>query len=388
MNTIISDPSEKGALRAIAFHLPQFHPIPENDQWWGKGFTEWTNVVKAKPKFPGHYQPHLPADLGFYDLRLPEARAAQAEMAARHGIYGFCYYHYWFNGKQVLERPLNEIRQSGQPDFPFCLCWANENWTRRWDGLDDEVLLEHKYGPADDLAHIRSLIPLFHDRRYIRVMDRPLFLVYRASKFPEPQKTTELWRREAERAGLKGLFLVRVESFGDESGDPRNMGFDWSVEFQSRWSSLPDRIFRRKWWRRRRLGTAELGLLDNFVCDYKDLVKKALTDPVPEYPRIPCVCPGWDNSPRRERGATIFINSTPEKYEYWLQDVVNRTKANLRLGTNHDITPDSLIFINAWNEWAEGNHLEPCQKWGRRYLEATQRALSAPASKSAEYANR
>lgn len=388
MNTIISDPSEKGALRAIAFHLPQFHPIPENDQWWGKGFTEWTNVVKAKPKFPGHYQPHLPADLGFYDLRLPEARAAQAEMAARHGIYGFCYYHYWFNGKQVLERPLNEIRQSGQPDFPFCLCWANENWTRRWDGLDDEVLLEHKYGPADDLAHIRSLIPLFHDRRYIRVMDRPLFLVYRASKFPEPQKTTELWRREAERAGLKGLFLVRVESFGDESGDPRNTGFDWSVEFQPRWSSLPDRIFRRKWWRRRRLGTAELGLLDNFVCDYKDLVKKALTDPVPEYPRIPCVCPGWDNSPRRERGATIFINSTPEKYEYWLQDVVNRTKANLRLGTNHDITPDSLIFINAWNEWAEGNHLEPCQKWGRRYLEATQRALSAPASKSAEYANR
>lgn len=388
MNTIISNPSEKGALRAIAFHLPQFHPIPENDQWWGKGFTEWTNVVKAKPKFPGHYQPHLPADLGFYDLRLPEARAAQAEMAARHGIYGFCYYHYWFNGKQVLERPLNEIRQSGQPDFPFCLCWANENWTRRWDGLDDEVLLEQKYGPADDLAHIRSLIPLFHDRRYIRVINRPLFLVYRASKFPEPQKTTELWRREAERAGLKGLFLVRVESHTD-FGDPRGMGFDSAVEFQPRWSALSGaRIFRRRWWRRARLGTGEPDLLDNFVFEYRDLVTEALACPVQTYPRIPCVCPGWDNSARRERGATIFINSTPEKYEYWLQDVVNRTKTNLRLGTNHEITPDSLIFINAWNEWAEGNHLEPCQKWGRRYLEATQRALSAPASKSAEYANR
>jgi len=166
-------------VRAIAFHLPQFHPIPENDKWWGKGFTEWTNVVKARPLFPGHYQPHLPADLGFYDLRLPEARAAQAALAAEYGIYGFCYYHYWFHGRQVLERPVSEILKTGEPDFPFCLCWANENWTRRWDGLGSEILLEQCYSAADDLAHIRALMPFFSDPRYIRIMDRPFFAVGR-----------------------------------------------------------------------------------------------------------------------------------------------------------------------------------------------------------------
>ncbi|HKS95388.1 MAG TPA: glycoside hydrolase family 99-like domain-containing protein, partial [Terriglobia bacterium] len=156
-------------LHPIAFHLPQFHPIPENDEWWGKGFTEWTNVARARPLFPGHYQPHLPADLGFYDLRLPEARAAQAELAAKYGIYGFCYYHYWFNGRQLLERPVSEIQRSGKPDFPFCLCWANGNWTRRWDGLNDDVIIEQRYSAADDLEHIRALFPFFLDRRYIRV---------------------------------------------------------------------------------------------------------------------------------------------------------------------------------------------------------------------------
>lgn len=385
----MNNSSKQNIPRAIAFYLPQFHPIPENDEWWGKGFTEWTNVVKAKPKFSGHYQPHLPADLGFYDLRLPETRVAQAELAARYGIYGFCYYHYWFNGRRVLERPINDVWKSGEPDFPFCLCWANENWTRRWDGLDDEVLLEQQYGPADDLAHIRSLIPLFHDRRYIRVMDRPLFLVYRASKFPEPQKTTEIWRREAERAGLKGLFLIRVESFKGEDADPRTLGFDCSAEFQPRWSQLSDlRIRRRKWWHRRKLRTAEPEYFDNLICDYGSLVNKALADTPPRYPRIPCVCPGWDNSARRERGATIFINSTPEKYENWLRETVARVAARPVGGGNSGICSDSLIFINAWNEWAEGNHLEPCQRWGRKYLEATQRALSIQAAKSTEYASR
>ncbi len=193
-------PLSNGGVRGIAFHLPQFHPIPENDEWWGKGFTEWTNVAKATPRFPGHYQPHLPADLGFYDLRLPEARAAQAELAARYGIYGFCYYHYWFSGRRLLERPVNEIWKSGEPDFPFCLCWANENWTRQWDGQNAQVLLEQHYSAADDLAHIRSLIPLFKDRRYIRVADRPLLLVYRASRLPEPEK---LWQHGGSRRSVQ-----------------------------------------------------------------------------------------------------------------------------------------------------------------------------------------
>ena len=229
-------------MRAIAFHLPQFHPIPENDEWWGKGFTEWTNVVKAKPRFQGHYQPHLPADLGFYDLRLPEARAAQAELAASYGIHGFCYYHYWFQGRQVLEYPVNEILKSRQPNFPFCLCWANEPWSRRWDGSNNEVLLEQRYSASDDLAHIRALIPFFLDPRYIRIGDRPFFAVYRASELPDPQRTCDLWRREVEGAGLKGLFLVRVESH-NESGDPRNIGFDCALEFEPRWSepgAFPD----------------------------------------------------------------------------------------------------------------------------------------------------
>jgi len=366
----------RGNVRAIAFHLPQFHPIPENDRWWGKGFTEWINVVRSKPRLPGHYQPHLPADMGFYDLRLPEARAAQAELAANYGIYGFCYYHYWFNGYQVLERPVNEILKSGEPDFPFCLCWANENWTRRWDGLNHEVLLEQRYTAADDLAHIRALIPFFLDRRYIRVLDRPFFAVYQASKLPDPQRTTDLWRREAERAGLKGLFLVRVESH-DGPGDPRGIGFDCSLQFEPQWAALwNSRILRRRWWHRHKLRTGERAFRENLIFEYEAMVTRAMAEPLPEYARIPCVCPGWDNSPRRKSGATIFINSTPELYERWLREIVNRQAARMTADGNSDICPESLVFVNAWNEWAEGNHLEPDQRWGRAYLEATRRALS------------
>jgi len=387
MSGLVSESSQ--GVRAIAFHLPQFHPIPENDEWWGKGFTDWTNVAKAKPLFQGHYQPHLPADLGFYDLRLPEARAAQAELAASYGIHGFCYYHYWFHGRQVLERPVNEIWKSGEPDFPFCLCWANENWTRRWDGLEDEVLLQQRYSPEDDLAHIRSLIPMFLDPRYIRVGDCPLFLVYRASRLPEPEATAETWKREAERAGLKGLFLVRVESFKDDCGDPRDIGFDSGLDFQPKGSLVWHlRIHRQRWWHRRKLGTHESGLEENVVYDYESLVTNALATPVPTYPRIPCACPGWDNSPRRTKGATIFVNSTPEAYERWLRGLLGGRKAQISPFGSPGISDSSLIFINAWNEWAEGNHLEPCRKWGHKYLEATRKALEVIANQGIEYADR
>jgi lipopolysaccharide biosynthesis protein len=378
--TLMSSPTasfehraDRKAIRAVAFHLPQFHPIPENDEWWGKGFTEWTNVVKATPRFPGHYQPHLPADLGFYDLRLPETRAAQAELAAQYGVHGFCYFHYWFNGRRMLERPVNEILRSGEPDFPFCLCWA-----RRWDGSNEEILIRQRYSEADDTAHIRGLIPYFADPRYIRVDGRPFFAVYRASELPEPKRTADLWRREAERAGLKGLFLVRVESH-TESGDPQEIGFDYSLEFQPRGSILWDAMmFRRKWWHRHKLGTGEAAFRDNWICKYPDLVERALAEPVPTYPRIPCVCPGWDNTARRKTRAGIFIDSTPEVYEGWLREIVKRQKARLADAGNSGTSPESLVFINAWNEWAEGNHLEPDQKWGHAYLEATQRALAGP----------
>jgi lipopolysaccharide biosynthesis protein len=374
-------------IRAIAFHLPQFHPIPENDEWWGKGFTEWTNVVKARPRFPGHHQPHLPADLGFYDLRLPEARAAQAQLAGQYGIHGFCHYHYWFNGRRLLERPVREILASGEPDFPFCLCWANENWTRRWDGQNQAVLLH--YSLEDDLAHIRALIPFFLDKRYIRVMDRPLFAVYRASELPEPQKTTELWRREAERAGLKGLFLVRVSSFDQERHDPRALGFDCAADFQPNARAMAaSKIDRRKWWHRERLGTREPWFRENNLFDYATFAESALNGWSGTYPRIPCVCPGWDNSARRPTDATILVNSAPEIYEAWLREVVNRQRKRITTATAADNPTDSLVFINAWNEWAEGNHLEPCQKWDRKYLEATRRALGAVTAPMVEYAGR
>ena len=226
--------------RLIAFHLPQFYPTPYNDEWWGKGFTEWTNVTKARPRFRGHYQPHLPADLGFYDLRLPEARDAQAALAAEYGIYGFCYYHYWFNGKMLLERPVNEILKLGSPDFPFCLCWANENWTRVWDGRDKKVLMQQAYSPQDDLMHVRWLSEVFSDSRYIRVGGKPMFLVYRSAALPEPKRTTERWREEAVRLGIGDLHLCLVENnFGDPIVDPTAQGFDAAVEFQPRLSLLP-----------------------------------------------------------------------------------------------------------------------------------------------------
>jgi len=218
-------------MRPIALYLPQFHPIPENDEWWGKGFTEWINVVKAKPSYKGHYQPHLPADLGFYDLRLEEVRQAQATMAKMHGIYGFCYYHYWFSSRRILERPFQEVFETRKPDFPFMLCWANENWTRTWDGLDDNILLKQNYSEEDDRLHIQSLIPFFNDKRYIKIGGRPVFAIYRSSLIPDPKSTIKIWRDEALKHGLE-LYLCRFESFGENGKNYVDDGFDAGIDFQ------------------------------------------------------------------------------------------------------------------------------------------------------------
>lgn len=355
-------------VKAIAFYLPQYHPIPENDAWWGKGFTEWTNVTKAKPQFFGHYQPHLPADLGFYDLRLPEARQAQADLAKSYGIYGFCYYHYWFNGTRLLERPFNEVLASGIPDFPFCLCWANENWTRRWDGFEQNILIEQVYSEEDDKAHLQWLATAFQDPRYIRINGKPLFLVYRASKIPDPLETAKIWREEAYRLGIGDIFLCKVESFPDEQGDPTLIGFDASVEFQPDWMRLGWPLQRgRRWQLARKLRLAEQAYAENNIYDYSIMVEYMLAKPIPNYQRFPCVTPSWDNTPRRQKDATILHNSTPEAYERWLRAIIQNTLSKEFI--------EKLVFINAWNEWGEGNHLEPCQKWAHAYLEATQRAL-------------
>jgi lipopolysaccharide biosynthesis protein len=354
--------------RLIAFYLPQFHPIPENDEWWGTGFTEWTNVTRAKPLFRGHYQPHLPADLGFYDLRLPEVRQAQADLAEEYGIHGFCYYHYWFNGRRVLERPFNKVLESGKPDFPFCLCWANENWTRAWDGRSGENLLVQNYCEDDDRKHLQWLATAFSDPRYIRINGKPLFMVYRSGLLPDPIRTTNIWREEAVRLGIGEIFLCRVESLVSEKKlDPNTVGFDAAVDFQPDWSNLGIPTRRSPAWNFiRKLGMSESAYGTHRIYDYRNVVEQALSRVPASYPRIPCVTPGWDNSPRRTKDAVILTGSSPRAYEEWLRAAIQESKT---------MAPRGLVFINAWNEWAEGNHLEPCQEWGFAYLEATRQAL-------------
>jgi lipopolysaccharide biosynthesis protein len=356
-------------LRVLAFYLPQFHPIPENDEWWGTGFTEWTNVVRARPLFREHDQPRLPADLGFYDLRVPEVREQQAGLARDHGIHGFCYYHYWFNGRRLLGRPFEEVLSSGRPDFPFALCWANEDWTRAWTGRGNEQLLRQEYSEDDDREHIRWLAGPFSDDRYIRVDGKPLFLVYRAGTLPDPAGTTARWREEARRLGIGELYLCRVESFA-ESGDPRRLGFDAAVEFQPDWPRLGPSLRRRRAWRALRgVGLSDLAYGRHRIYDYGDVVDRMLRKPTPDYLRFPGVTPSWDNSPRRSEDAVILREATPERYEGWLRSVVS--------SFDPPTPEENLVFINAWNEWAEGNVLEPTRRWGRRHLEATRRAIGA-----------
>ncbi|WP_310391096.1 glycoside hydrolase family 99-like domain-containing protein [Hymenobacter sp.] len=355
------------SLRALAMYLPQFHPTPENDEWWGMGFTEWTNVAKARSRFPGHNQPHLPADLGFYDLRVPETRELQAEMAKQYGIHGFMYYHYWFNGRRILERPFEEVLKSGAPNFPFCLCWANENWTRRWDGSEQQVLLKQEYSDEDDRIHIRSLAPAFSDPRYIRVDGKPVFIVYRTNVLPDAQRTVATWREEAIRLGIGELYLMRVNGWGPHP-NPHELGFDAAVDFQPDWCKLPGREFGSLKTRGlNRLGMKPSPYLQDEIRDYGDVVAAMISRAKPDYKLFPGVTPDWDNSARRKKNAIIMTNSTPDKYEGWLRHVAQSFTA---------YSPDeNFIFINAWNEWAEGNHLEPCQRWGRQYLEATHRVL-------------
>jgi len=328
-------------------------------------------VRKAQPQFPGHEQPHVPTELGYYDLRHAQVRAAQADLARAHGIHGFCYYHYWFGGRRVLEGPFEEVLRSGAPDFPFCLCWANENWTRRWDGLEREVLLAQQYSPADDAAHFRALLPAFRDPRYIRVNGRPLFLVYRISRLPDPSATLARWRSLAREAGLPGLYVCNVESFPEEHSLAPRVGLDAAVEFGPDWGALPRPIARGRrgallWWLRRMRPRPE-GYLRHHVARYEDLARNMMRKPAPDYVRFPGLTPMWDNTARRRTDAVILQGSSPAAYEAWLRFCAERAAA---------LPPEErFVFINAWNEWAEGNHLEPCERWGRRYLEATRRVI-------------
>jgi lipopolysaccharide biosynthesis protein/2-polyprenyl-3-methyl-5-hydroxy-6-metoxy-1,4-benzoquinol methylase len=348
--------------RAIAYYLPQFHPTPENDEWWGKGFTEWTNVSKAVPQFIGHYQPHLPGELGFYDLRLVEVMERQAELAKLYGVEGFCFHYYWFGGKRILERPLEQLFKSNI-NMPFCICWANENWTRRWDGLDNEVLLAQNYSAEDDLAFIKSLEPLLRDKRYIRVDGQPLIILYRPSLLPDAAATLVRWREYCREVGIGELFLCMVQF---DKLDPREYGFDAAVEFP------PHKVAANLPCINDSLEIANANYA-GYVVDYQDVVDRAAVEPVSEFPLIRGVFPSWDNDARKPgRGYTV-ANSTPAKYRTWLRSSIEYARAN-------PVKGESLVFINAWNEWAEGAHLEPDRRYGYAYLEATKQALKTPPS--------
>ncbi len=351
--------------RLLALYLPQFHPIEENDRWWGKGFTEWTNTAKARPLFRRHYQPHIPADLGFYDLRVPETREAQANMARDHGIEGFCYYHYWFGaGKRLLERPIQETLKSGKPDFPFCLYWANQSWSGVWHGEPNRMLIEQTYpGDDDHRAHFDAVAPAFFDPRYIRVDGKPLFAIYHPDEIPDVRHVTDLWREMAVKAGLPGLHLVGT-SF-DQAWKPSELGFDAITTFR-----LPPRrpwVSRRKplqWLRQKYAETKGLPT----IYRYQDVLNFLSPEAAAAAENYPCLIHAWDNTPRSGRNGLVFDGSTPELF---------RTVLRKTLEIRRDVrSEENIIFLKSWNEWAEGNHLEPDLKFGLGYLEVIKEEIS------------
>ena len=346
--------------RAIAFYLPQFHPIPENDAWWGEGFTEWTNVERAKPRFVGHDQPRVPGALGRYDLRDAEVMRRQIALARTHGLSGFCFYHYDFGGKRLLETPVENWLADATLDFPFCLCWANESWSRRWDGREQDVLIAQTYGPEHDARLIDDLLRPLRDPRYLRVDGRPLLLVYRPGQHPDPAALVRTWRERARAAGLGELFLALVQSTAAE--DPRPWGFDAAVEFppmamQSALRPINDRL------------TLTEPDFAGMVMDYGALADAAMARPRPDYPLIRGVTPGWDNEARRPGRGYAYVPATPARYRAWL-------RAAAEDAATAPVAGEPLVFINAWNEWAEGAYLEPDARHGYAFLHATRQALA------------
>jgi hypothetical protein len=352
-------------LKLLAFYLPQFHPIPENDQWWGRGFTEWTNVSRAVPQFVGHYQPRLPGELGFYDLRLVEVQRRQVELARNYGIHGFCFHFYWFGGKRLLERPLEQFVADPSLDFPFCVCWANENWSRRWDGSEHEVLIAQEHSPEDDLALITELSKLFADRRYVRVGGKPLLVVYRVDILPDAAATAERWRERCRELGVGEIFLVAAQSFGID--DPRPFGFDAAVEFPPHGAQAVQPITSTI----EVLNPSFAGHIFSFDA-FADLFKRIRRPPA--YPLFRTVCPSWDNTARVLERGHVYHGSTPGSYRDWLL-------AACRFADAHPVSGEKIVFINAWNEWSEGAHLEPDRRYGHAYLEATREVLSAWSSR-------
>jgi len=344
--------ARKCDVKLIAYYLPQFHPFAENDEWWGKGFTEWTNVTKALPRFVGHYQPKLPTDLGFYDLRNVDVMREQAALATKFGITGFCFHFYWFDGKRLMETPILNFRAAEDINFEYSLCWANENWSRRWDGAEHELLIGQRHSPDDDLAFINYVSRYFSDKRYIKIDGKPVLTVYRPDILPDPKATAERWRKAAKELGFPDLFLVATTAFGFT--DYEKIGFDALSEFPPHAIYALEMVEEVKFHDPRFAGA---------VLNYQTLVTMQMDRDYPTGVVFPGVMPAWDNVARRPLAGNVFHNSTPEAYRTWLRYCADRARQN---------EPGKrLIFINAWNEWAEGAYLEPDRMYGHAYLWAT-----------------
>lgn len=357
----------------IAFYLPQFHEIPENSEWWGEGFTEWTNVKKAEPLFEGHEQPVEAGELGYYNLLDPEIRNQQALLAKEHGITAFCYWHYWFgNGKKLLEKPLQDVLKLKEPDFPFCLGWANESWTGIWHGSPENVLMEQTYpGEADIIHHFENVLPAFKDERYLKIDGKPFFLVYRPEEHPDLKLFTQTFQTLAQREGFKGIHFVATNV-------PENWNLD-EFGFQALAPSYHNGIL----WREKKslLKRASQKIFNHDessekkrIFDYTEASRYFLPGQIRKGHIYPVVVPRWDNSPRSGRKGVVFKNSTPENYEHHLREAVNYSREH---GGKHPV-----IMVKSWNEWAEGNYLEPDKQWGRAYLEVTKKILDDAKQKS------
>ena len=375
--------------RVIAFYLPQFHPTPENDLWWGKGFTEWTNVAKAKPSFKGHVQPKIPTELGFYDLRLPEARQAQADLAKRFGVEGFCYWHYWFGkGKRLLDRPFREVLESGKPDFPFCLGWANHSWSNKtWQKNEafqkDTMFMEQTYGDIEDYTkHFYTVLKAFKDPRYITVDGKPLFFIFDPQSVPDLERFIELWRKLASENGLKGIhFVGKVASVGKfDQGVMHDYLSDAKKNYDASLSRGLDAVNSVNLRRAEMLAVGKYAkMLDRLInrvfpggkvekYDYKKVIDNLFTDEDRLENIYPTIIPRWDKTPRVGKRAYVYTNSTPELFEQSVKQAVELIKAK---------KPEHrIIFLQAWNEWGEGNFMEPDLEFGRGYLEALYRALT------------
>lgn len=366
----------KDKIKPIALYLPQYHPIPENDEWWGNGFTEWTNVAKAKPLFENHWQPRLPSDLGFYDLRVPEVREAQANLARKYGIHGFCYWHYWFAGRRIIERPFTEVVKSRKPDFPFCVAWANQTWSGRWHGLsNNEILIEQTYpGKEDNTNHFYALLEAFRDTRYMEVNGKKLVFIFRPMEIPEPARFTALWQELAIKEGLKGIHFVGMympfdwqsQEYGYDASVPGFFARDnYKINHQDKKYSLLEKLKQkiRSGQNRDDNDIKKLPLIASY---------EKYLDRYPEQPlgpnQYPWVMTDWDNTPRAGAEGWLFEGATPELFG---ELCIRAFEA-----TENKSPEEKIVIVRSWNEWAEGNYLEPDQKFGKAYLEAFNKSLS------------